>query len=81
MTQEQIIQKLKNELDDDTDYRRVEFVGPKVGKELKSIAIKAVLFSLIAMFIYIWFSWQYIRNIFTNHRSSFFGRFLTLWHL
>ena len=62
MTQEQIIQKLKNELDDDTDYRRVEFVGPKVGKELKSIAIKAVLFSLIAMFIYIWFrfsGWQF----------------------
>ena len=62
MTQEQIIQKLKNELDDDTDYRRVEFVGPKVGKELKLIAIKAVLFSLIAMFIYIWFrfsGWQF----------------------
>ena len=62
MTQEQIIQKLKNELDDDTDYRRVEFVGPKVGKELKSIAIKAVFFSLIAMFIYIWFrfsGWQF----------------------
>ncbi len=62
MTQEQIIQKLKNELDDDTDYRRVEFVGPKVGKELKSIALKSVLFSLIAMFIYIWFrfsGWQF----------------------
>ena len=62
ITQEQIIQKLKNVLDDDTDYRRVEFVGPKVGKELKSIAIKAVLFSLIAMFIYIWFrfsGWQF----------------------
>ena len=26
ITQEQIIQKLKNELDEDTDYRRVEFV-------------------------------------------------------
>ncbi len=62
ITQEEIIQKLKNELDEDTDYRRVEFVGPKVGKELKSIAIKAVLFSLIAMFIYIWFrfsGWQF----------------------
>ena len=62
MTQEEIIQKLKNELDEDTDYRRVEFVGPKVGKELKSIAIKAVLISLIAMFIYIWFDflvWQF----------------------
>ncbi len=62
ITQEEIIQKLKSELNEDTDYRRVEFVGPKVGKELKLVAIKAVLFSLIAMFIYIWFrfsGWQF----------------------
>ena len=61
-TQEQIIEKLKNELDSDTDYRRVEFVGPKVGKELKLIALKAVIFSLLAMFAYIWFrfsGWQF----------------------
>lgn len=62
ITQEEIIQKLKNELQSDTDYRRVEFVGPKVGKELKLIALKAVLFSLLAMFVYIWFrfsGWQF----------------------
>tara|TARA_B100001564_G_scaffold359255_1_gene380342 strand:+ start:1785 stop:2660 length:876 start_codon:yes stop_codon:yes gene_type:complete len=62
ITQEEIIQKLKNELQSDTDYRRVEFVGPKVGKELKIIALKAVLFSLLAMFVYIWFrfsGWQF----------------------
>ena len=62
VTQEQIIEKLKNELDSDTDYRRVEFVGPKVGKELKLIAFKAVIFSLLAMFAYIWFrfsGWQF----------------------
>ena len=62
ITQEEIIQKLKNELQSDTDYRRVEFVGPKVGKELKLIALKAVLFSLLAMFAYIWFrfsGWQF----------------------
>ena len=27
----------------------MEFVGPKVGKELKLIALKAVIFSLLAM--------------------------------
>tara|TARA_B100000963_G_C22588615_1_gene654352 strand:- start:188 stop:1024 length:837 start_codon:yes stop_codon:yes gene_type:complete len=62
VTQEQIIEKLKGELDTDTDYRRVEFVGPKVGKELKLIALKAVVFSLFAMFAYIWFrfsGWQF----------------------
>ncbi len=61
-TQEQIIEKLKSELDVDTDYRRVEFVGPKVGKELKLVALKAVIFSLLAMFAYIWFrfsGWQF----------------------
>ena len=34
--------------------RRVEFVGPKVGKELQILGLKAILYSLVAMFIYIW---------------------------
>ena len=57
-----IIEKFKGVIGKDVDYRRIEFVGPKVGKELKIIAIKAILFSLIAMFIYIWFrfsGWQF----------------------
>ena len=57
-----VINKLKNQLSDDVDYRRVEFVGPKVGKELQVMGLKAVLFSLIAMFAYIWFrfsGWQF----------------------
>ena len=61
LSQEVIISKLKESLAD-TDYRRVEFVGPKVGNELKVVAFKAVLFSLLAMFIYIWFrfsGWQF----------------------
>jgi preprotein translocase SecF subunit len=62
ISQEEIIEKFKSVLENDTDYRRVEFVGPKVGKELKLIAFKAVMFSLLAMFIYIWFrfaGWQF----------------------
>ena len=55
-SQEEIIDKLKNSLSRDIDYRRVEFVGPKVGKELTIMGIKAILLSLFAMFIYIWFS-------------------------
>ena len=57
-----VINKLKNQLSDDVDYRRVEFVGPKVGKELQIMGLKAVLFSLIAMFAYIWLrfsGWQF----------------------
>ena len=60
--QKKVINKLKNQLSDDVDYRRVEFVGPKVGKELQVMGLKAVLFSLIAMFAYIWLrfsGWQF----------------------
>jgi preprotein translocase subunit SecF len=41
--------------------RRVETVGPKVGEELKGVAVKAVLFSLGAILLYIWvrFQWRY----------------------
>lgn len=43
------------------DYRRVEFVGPQVGEELKLQGMYAILFSLIGIMIYIWvrFEWQF----------------------
>ncbi len=43
------------------DYRRVEFVGPQVGAELKKQGLYAVLFSLIGILTYIWFrfEWQF----------------------
>lgn len=56
------IEKVKRALPLNVDYRRVEYVGPKVGNELKIMGIKAIIFSLIAMFIYIWFrffGWQF----------------------
>ena len=57
-----VINSVKSILPTDVDYRRIEFVGPKVGAELKVLGIKAVIFSLISMFIYIWFrfsGWQF----------------------
>ena len=51
---------IKNQLPSEIDWR-IEFVGPKV-EELQIMGIKAVLFSLIAMFAYIWFrfsGWQF----------------------
>ena len=60
--QMEAIEKIKNKLPVNVDYRRIEYVGPKVGKELKLMGIKAVVFSLVAMFIYIWFrfsGWQF----------------------
>lgn len=43
------------------DYRRIEFVGPQVGEELKQKGLYAVLFSMLGMLIYIWFrfEWQF----------------------
>ena len=46
---------------DSVDYRRVEFVGPQVGEELKKKGLYAVLFSMLGMLVYIWFrfEWQF----------------------
>ncbi len=43
------------------EYRRTEFVGPTVGAELREAAIYAVLASIAAILIYVWFrfEWQY----------------------
>lgn len=43
------------------DYRRTEFVGPQVGKELKIAGLLAVLVAMTGIMAYIWFrfNWQY----------------------
>ncbi len=43
------------------DYRRIEFVGPQVGKELKLKGLYAIIFSLLGIMVYIWFrfEWQF----------------------
>lgn len=43
------------------DYRRTEFVGPQVGKELKFDALMATLWTVIGILVYIWFrfEWQF----------------------
>ncbi|MCC6597958.1 MAG: protein translocase subunit SecF [Alphaproteobacteria bacterium] len=43
------------------DYRRTEFVGPQVGKELKLAGLLAVLIAMTGIMGYIWvrFNWQY----------------------
>ena len=47
--------------EDPVDYRRVEFVGPQVGDELKKQGAFAVLFALIGILAYVWFrfEWQF----------------------
>ena len=49
------VETVKEAMGPGVNYRRVEFVGPKVGAELIQAGIMAVLFALGAMLIYIWF--------------------------
>jgi len=53
------VEKAKGALGDDVDYRRTEFVGPKVGGELIEAGITAVLLALGAMLVYIWFRFEW----------------------
>lgn len=64
--QQAAIETVKTALDStyegqEVDYRRTEFVGPQVGKELKQQGILAVIFSMIGMLVYITFrfEWQF----------------------
>lgn len=61
LSQEKVIEKVKSLFSKDTDYRRIETVGPKVGEELIENATKALIFSLIAMLLYVAvrFEWQF----------------------
>jgi preprotein translocase SecF subunit len=64
-SQQAAVEQVKNALaeayGEDISYRRVEFVGPKVSGELLWAGTQAVLYSLIAVLIYIWFrfEWQF----------------------
>jgi preprotein translocase subunit SecF len=55
------VEIIKGVLGNKVDYRRVEFVGPKVGAELIEAGVMAVLAAMAAMLIYIWFrfEWQF----------------------
>ena len=62
--QKDAIEKVRAALDakfESVDYRRIEFVGPQVGEELKKQGALAVLFSLFGILAYVWFrfEWQF----------------------
>jgi len=57
---EQVMQELK-QLDAAVELRRVEFVGPQVGKELLENGALALLFVSIGIVLYLWlrFEWKF----------------------
>ncbi len=61
LAQQAVIAKIRDALGENVDYRRVEIVGPTVSGELARTGTIAVLVSIFAILIYIWFrfEWQY----------------------
>ena len=59
--EQSVISKVRGELEDAYDFRRVEVVGPTVSGELARAGTIAVLASLMAILVYIWvrFEWQF----------------------
>lgn len=62
--QKAAIATVKDYLDkqfENIDYRRVEYVGPQVGEELKKAGFFAIIFSLAGILAYVWFrfEWQF----------------------
>ena len=57
---EQVMQELRK-LDGEVELRRVEFVGPQVGKELLENGALALLFVSIGIVLYLWlrFEWKF----------------------
>jgi preprotein translocase subunit SecF len=55
------VQRVRNELAEGFDIRRVEIVGPQVSAELIQTGLFAVLAAIVSMLIYIWFrfEWQF----------------------
>ncbi len=59
--QQAAVAKVKKALGPGVEYRRVEFVGPKVSEELFWDGVMAVGFAMLAILVYIWFrfEWQF----------------------
>ncbi len=55
------VETIRNTLGPQGDYRRVEFVGPKVGAELVRYGIIATFLTILGIAIYVWFrfDWQF----------------------
>ncbi len=59
--QQTAVEKVKQALGGGVEYRRTEFVGPKVSNELFWDGVSAVVFAILAILVYVWFrfEWQF----------------------
>ena len=59
--QQQAVQKVRDALGSEVDYRRVEVVGPSVSNELLAYGTIGLVLAIGAILIYLWFrfEWQF----------------------
>lgn len=59
--QKKMSAEVQTALGDAVEFRRVEYVGPQVGKELIATGIKAFVYSMLGIMLYIWvrYEWQF----------------------
>ncbi len=59
--QQNAVQKVRNALGDQVEYRRVEVVGPRVSGELLSYGLLGMFFAIAGILVYLWFrfEWQF----------------------
>ena len=59
--QQEAVQKVRDALGSEVDYRRVEVVGPSVSTELLSFGTIGLLSAIVAILFYLWFrfEWQF----------------------
>jgi SecD/SecF fusion protein len=59
--EQSVVTKVRGELQDDYDFRRVEVVGPTVSGELARTGTIGMLIALVGILFYIWFrfEWQF----------------------
>jgi preprotein translocase SecF subunit len=59
--QKALHKEVEDALGGNIDFRRVEYVGPQVGKELIITGIKAFVYSMIGIMLYIWlrYDWRF----------------------
>jgi SecD/SecF fusion protein len=51
--------KIRGELQDDYDFRRIDVIGPSVSSGLSQAGALAVALSIIAIFAYVWFRFEW----------------------
>lgn len=57
--QEKVIKYVKSKLNKNIEFRNIQAVGPKVGNEIVWQGIYAIILSMLAIAVYIWFRFEF----------------------